>query len=165
MLWSVDQTPYGRSCKHPMVGRPQTLWSVDQATFEWNGPKTESSVNDFLHKRAKMCNSDFLDCKLKSQKFNYRFDSISWFYVTLWHQKIQGQVNILIYAAPYCSSGHGPVPVLLYVGEITNRWISYREIHIKENPSSCPIPEKRATSQSCQGSPSGLHPPVTPGQL
>ena len=109
--WSVDQTPYGRSCKHPMVGRPQTLWSVDQATFEWNGPKTESSVNDFLHKRARMCNSDFLDCKLKSQKFNYRFNSISWIYVTLWHQKIQEQVNILIYAAPYCSSGHGPIPV------------------------------------------------------
>ena len=70
-----------------MVGRPQTLWSVDQATFEWNGPKTESSVNDFLHKRAKMCNSDFLDCKLKSQKLNYRFDRISWIYVTLWYQK------------------------------------------------------------------------------
>ena len=70
-----------------MVGRPQTLWSVDQATFEWNGPKTESLVNDFLHKRAKMCNSDFLDCKLKSQKLNYRFDSISWIYVTLWYQK------------------------------------------------------------------------------
>ena len=34
-----------------------------------------------------MCNSDFLDCKLKSQKFNYRFDSISWFYATLWYLK------------------------------------------------------------------------------
>ena len=63
-----------------------------------------------MHKRAKMCNSDFLDCKFKSQKFNYRFDSISWIYVTLWYQKIQEQVNILIYAAPYCFSGHRPVP-------------------------------------------------------
>ena len=85
--WSVDHRCFGRSTRHPMVGRPQTLWSVDQATFEWNGPKTESSVNDFLHKRAKMCNSDFLDCKLKSQKFNYHFDSISWQYMTLWYQK------------------------------------------------------------------------------
>ena len=103
-----------------MVGRPQTLWSVDQATFEWNGPKTESLVNDFLHKRAKMCNSDFLDCKLKSQKFNCRFDSISWIYATLWHhKKKRGQVNFLIYAAPYCFTGHGPVPVSR---RTTNGW-------------------------------------------
>ena len=113
MLWSVDQTPYGRSCKHPMVGRPQTLWSVDQATFEWNGPKTESSVNDFLHKRAKMCNSDFLDCKLKSQKFNYRFDSISWFYATLWYQKNRRENRLPSWymIIPCCFTGHGPVPV------------------------------------------------------
>ena len=28
------------------------------------------------------------------------------------------------------------------VGEITKRWKSYREIHIKENMNSCIIPEK-----------------------
>ena len=26
--------------------------------------------------------------------------------------RYRGQVNVPIYAAPYCSSGHGPVPVL-----------------------------------------------------
>ena len=83
----------GRSTIGALVGRPQTLWSVDQANFEWNGPKTESLVNDFLHKRAKMCNSDFLDCKLKSQKFNYRFDSILWFYVTLWYQEKEERIG------------------------------------------------------------------------
>ena len=132
MLWSVDQTPYGRSCKHPMVGRPQTLWSVDQATFEWNGPKTESSVNDFLHKRAKMCNSDFLDCKLKSQKFNYRFDSISWLYMTLWYQKILEQVNVLLYAAPCCFSGHGPVPL----SSKMNEYYTMSQNNIAMNPPS-----------------------------
>ena len=109
--WSVDQRCYGRSTRHPMVGRASTLWSVDQATFEWNGPKTESSVNDFLHKRAKMCNSDFLDYKLKSQKFNYRFDSISWFYATLWYQKRRENRLLSWYMIiPCCSSGYGPVP-------------------------------------------------------
>ena len=113
--WSVDHRCYGRSTRHPMVGRASTLWSVDQATFEWNGPKTESSVNDFLHKRAKMCNFVFLDCKLKSQKFNYRFDSISWIYVTLWYQKTKRQADVLIYAASYCFTGHGPVPTYLHL--------------------------------------------------
>ena len=122
----------GRSCKHPMVGRPQTLWSVDQATFEWNGPKTESSVNDFLHKRVKMCNSDFLDCKLKSQKFNYRFDSMSWFYMTLWYQKILEQVNVLLYAAPCCFSGHGPVPL----SSKMNEYYTMSQNNIAMNPPS-----------------------------
>ena len=108
-----------------MVGRPQTLWSVDQATFEWNGPKTESLVNDFLHKRAKMCNSDFLDCKLKSQKFNYRFDSILWFYVILWYQKTKRQADVLIYATSYCFTGHN----CPYVPSSMQFWNTTAKLH------------------------------------
>ena len=132
MLWSVDQTPYGRSCKHPMVGRPQTLWSVDQATLEWNGPKCRVLGQWFLHKRTQMCNSDFLDCKLKSQKFNYRFDSMSWFYMTLWYQKILEQVNVLLYAAPYGSSGHRPVPL----SSKMNEYYTMSQNNIAMNPPS-----------------------------
>ena len=58
-----------------------------------------------------------------------------------------------------------PIEVALCVGEITKRRISYREIHIKENQNSCLIPEKRVTSPSCLGSPSGLRPPINPGQV
>ena len=126
-----------------MVGRPQTLWSVDQATFEWNGPKTESLVNDFLHKRAKMCNFVFLDCKLKSQKFSYRFDSISRIYMTLWHQKIQEQVNVLIYAAPCCSSGHGPIPMSLHLCNFEiqlQNYINHVVVHIFRDVFLCPVP-------------------------
>ena len=50
------------------------------------------------------------------------------------------------------------------VGEITKRWKSYREIHIKENMNSCIIPEKGVPLQPCPGFPSGLRPPVNPGQ-
>ena len=127
-----------------MDGRPQTLWSVDQANFEWNGPKTESLVNDFLHKWAKMCNSDFLDCKLKSQKFNYRFDSISWFCATLWYQKKKrGQVNILTYTAPCCFSGHGPIPVSLHLCNFEiqlQNYINHVVVHIFRDVFLCPVP-------------------------
>ena len=58
-----------------------------------------------------------------------------------------------------------PREAALCVGEITKRWISYREIHIKENQNSCLIPEKRVIWPSCPGSPSGLRPLVNPGQL
>ena len=51
------------------------------------------------------------------------------------------------------------------VGEITKRWKSYREIHIKENMNSCIIPEKGVPLQPCPGFPSGLRTPVNPGQL
>ena len=49
------------------------------------------------------------------------------------------------------SSLHPPYPTntreaSLCVGHITKRWISKREIHIKENQNSCLIPEKRVTS-------------------
>ena len=84
-----------------MVGRPQTLWSVDQATLEWNGPKCRVVGQWFLHKRAKMCNSDFLDCKLKSQKFNYRFDSTSLVYVTLWYQKKRREDRLISWHIPH----------------------------------------------------------------
>ncbi len=58
-----------------------------------------------------------------------------------------------------------PQEASLCVGEITKRWTSYREIHIKENQSSCIIPEKGLPLQSCSGFPSGLRPPVNPEQL
>lgn len=52
------------------------------------------------------------------------------------------------------SSLHPPYPTntrgaTLCVGHITKRWISKREIHIKENQNSCLIPEKHVTSLLC----------------
>ena len=48
-----------------------------------------------------MCNSDFLDCKLKSQKFNYRFDSISRIYMTLWHQEKRREDRPMCWYMPH----------------------------------------------------------------
>ena len=58
-----------------------------------------------------------------------------------------------------------PREAALCVGEITKRWKSYREIHIKENQNSCLIPEKHVTLASCPEAPSRLRSPVNPGQL
>ena len=72
-----------------------------------------------------MCNSDFLDCKLKSQKFNYRFDSILWFYVILWYLKTKRQADVLIYAAPYCFTGHN----CPYVPSSMQFWNTTAKLH------------------------------------
>ena len=58
-----------------------------------------------------------------------------------------------------------PKEAALCVGEITKRWTSYREIHIKKNQNSFIIPEKGLPLQPCPGFPSGLRTPVNPGQL
>lgn len=58
-----------------------------------------------------------------------------------------------------------PKEAALCVGEITKRWTSYREMHIKENQNSCIIPEKGLPLQPCPGFPSGLRPSVNPRQL
>ena len=58
-----------------------------------------------------------------------------------------------------------PKEAALCVGEITKRWTSFREIHIKEHQSFCIIPENDLPLQPCPGLTSGLRPPVNPGQL
>lgn len=55
-----------------------------------------------------------------------------------------------------------PREAALRVGEISKRWISYRESHIKARQNTCVISEISVPSPACQGFPSGLRPPVNP---
>ena len=90
-----------------------------------------------------MCNSDFLDCKLKSQKFNCRFDSISWFCATLWYQKTKRQADVLISAAPCFFTGHGPVPMSLHLCNFEiqlQNYINHVVVQIFRDVFLCPAP-------------------------
>ena len=58
-----------------------------------------------------------------------------------------------------------PREAALHVGELTKRWTSLREIHIKEQQTSCTNAEKRLPLQPCVWSPSGLRPPVNHTQV
>ena len=58
-----------------------------------------------------------------------------------------------------------PREAAMCVGEITKRWTSYRELFIKRKENSCVIPENCLPLQASPGFPSGLRPPVNPGQL
>lgn len=55
-----------------------------------------------------------------------------------------------------------PHEAALHVGELTKRWTSLREKHIKEQQSTCTIAEECLPLQSCVWSPSGLCPSSQP---
>ena len=48
--WSVDQRCYGRSTRHPMVGRASTLWSVDHRPY---GRSTKRLLNEMGQKLSR----------------------------------------------------------------------------------------------------------------
>lgn len=58
-----------------------------------------------------------------------------------------------------------PREAALHVGELTKRWTSLREIHIKKQQNSCINAEKRLPLQPCVWSPSGLRPSVNHTQV
>ena len=58
-----------------------------------------------------------------------------------------------------------PREAALHVGELTKRWTSLRENHIKEQQNSCINAEKRLPLQPCVWSPSGLRPRVNHTQV
>ena len=55
-----------------------------------------------------------------------------------------------------------PAEASLCEGEITKRWVSYRENAIRANQAALDIPENTLPLYVGQGSPSGLRPPVNP---
>lgn len=57
-----------------------------------------------------------------------------------------------------------PREAALHVGELTKRWTSLREEHIKEQRDSCKNDKEFLPLYPCVGSPSGLRPPVNPTQ-
>lgn len=57
-----------------------------------------------------------------------------------------------------------PREAALHVGELTKKWTSLREKHIKEQKAICKNSEEDLPSHPCVGSPSGLRPTVNPTQ-
>ena len=50
--WSVDQRCYGRSTRHPMVGRASTLWSVDHRPYGRSTKRTLNEMDQKLSRRS-----------------------------------------------------------------------------------------------------------------
>ena len=57
-----------------------------------------------------------------------------------------------------------PREAALHVGELTKKWTSLRENHIKEQQKACTIAGNSLPLQPCAWSPSGLRPPVNHAQ-